>query len=109
MLGPRTIIDDANREVIVCLFAKVVMRGIHFTIDGNSESKQSWVLGTAKIAVGAPWVVVALLASRVENAATYNTSSGALVLSLGFVLSLFAYRLVHVLGALPPEPRVFAS
>ncbi len=73
------------------------------------ESKQSWVLGTAKIAVGAPWVVVALLASRVENAATYNTSSGALVLSLGFVLSLFAYRLVHVLGALPPEPRVFAS
>lgn len=73
------------------------------------ESKQSWVLGTAKIAVAAPWVVVALLASRAENASVFNTTSGALVLMLGFVMSAFAYRLVHALGALPESPRVFAA
>ena len=37
------------------------------------------------------------------------SSSGAAILVLGFVVSVFAYRLMHFLGALPDEPRIFYS
>lgn len=78
-------------------------------VAGQIDSKQGWVSGTAKIAVAAPWVVVALLATRSENAAIFNTTQGAAILALGFVVCVVAYRLVHLLGALPQQPRVFAS
>ena len=73
------------------------------------DSKQGWVSGTAKIAVAAPWVVVAMLSSREENAVIYNTPEGAAILLLGFVVCVVAYRLVHLLGSLPQQPRVFSS
>lgn len=76
---------------------------------GQLESKQGWVVGTAKLAVVAPWIIVALLSVRPENAAIYNSASGASILLLGFVVSIFAYRLVHVIGALPTAPRVFSA
>lgn len=78
------------------------------TLWGQLESKQGWVGGTAKIAVSAPWVVVAMLSARPENAAIYNSADGATVLGIGFVVSVFAYRFIHLLGALPSAPRVFA-
>jgi len=74
---------------------------------GQIEAKQGWVLGTAKIAIAAPWLVVAMLSLRSENAQVYNTLPGVSILSLGFVVSLFAYRLVQQLGGLPSMPRVF--
>lgn len=74
---------------------------------GQIEAKQGWVAGTAKIAVAAPWIVVAMLSTRTENAAAYNSAAGIAILFLGFVISLFAYRLVHLLGGLPETPRVF--
>lgn len=76
---------------------------------GQIEAKQSWVTGTAKMAVAAPWLVVGMLSTRVENAAVYNTASGSAVLFAGFVVSFFAYRLVNFLGALPQSPRVYLS
>ncbi len=74
---------------------------------GQLESKQSWVAGTAKLAVAAPWIIVALLSSRPENAAIYNTANGSAVLLVGFMVSLGAYRLIHVMAVLPQQPRVF--
>lgn len=76
---------------------------------GQLESKQGWVAGTAKIAVAAPWVVVAMLSSRSENALVYNTTQGAAILLLGFIVCVVAYRLVHLLGYLPQQPRVFSK
>jgi tight adherence protein B len=76
-------------------------------LSGQIESKQGWVTGTAKIAVLAPWVVVAMLSTRPENAQAYNSPAGLSVLLVGFLLCLIAYRLVHVLGGLPAQPRVF--
>ncbi|MEY4366921.1 MAG: hypothetical protein RLZ28_336 [Actinomycetota bacterium] len=70
------------------------------------ETKQSWVVGTAKLAIVSPWLIVALLSSRPENAAVYNTPSGALVLLIGLLVSAFAYRTVQLLGALPAVSRV---
>lgn len=75
---------------------------------GQLESKQGWVAGTAKMAVAAPWIVVAMLSARAENAAIYNTQEGAGILILGFVVSIVAYRFIHLLGALPVAPRVFS-
>ena len=76
---------------------------------GQLDSKQGWVAGTAKIAVAAPWVIVAMLSSRAENALVYNTTEGAAILLLGFVVCMVAYRLVHLFGTLPQQPRVFSS
>jgi tight adherence protein B len=76
---------------------------------GELNSKQGWIAGTAKLAVAAPWIVVAMLSIRPENAAVYNTSSGVAILLVGFVVSVFAYRLIHFLGTLPQQPRVFVA
>jgi tight adherence protein B len=77
-------------------------------LSGELESKQGWVAGTAKLAVAAPWLIVAMLSSRPENAAAYNQSGGVFILLIGFLVCLFAYRLIHIFGALPGRPRVFA-
>ncbi len=75
---------------------------------GEIESKQGWVVGTAKLAVASPWLIVSLLAVRPENAAVYNSSGGATILAIGLLVSVFAYRMIHYLSALPAAPRVFA-
>ncbi|CAB4631080.1 unannotated protein [freshwater metagenome] len=74
---------------------------------GQIEAKQGWVSGTAKIAVAAPWIVVAMLSSRPENISAYNSLAGLTVLILGFAVSIFAYRIVILFGSIPENPRVF--
>ena len=76
---------------------------------GEIESKQGWVVGTAKLAVAAPWVIVGMLAFRSENAAAYNSAGGVGILLLGLIISVFAYRVIHYFAALPQIPRVFAA
>jgi tight adherence protein B len=78
-------------------------------LSGELESKQGWVAGTAKLAVAAPWLIVAMLSSRPENATAYNQSGGIFILFVGFLVCLFAYRLIHIFGALPQRPRVFSK
>lgn len=78
------------------------------TTSAEIDSKQGWITGTAKLAVAAPWAVVAMLSSRPESASIYNSPSGVAILLIGFLVSIFAYRLVHIFGALPEQPRVFA-
>lgn len=73
---------------------------------GAIETKQSWVLGTAKLAIAAPWLIVGLLASRPENAEVYSSAGGSTLLLLGLGVSGFAYYLIHLLGALPTAKRV---
>jgi tight adherence protein B len=75
---------------------------------GEIASKLGWITGTAKIAVGAPWLIVAMLATRPENARAYASSEGSMILFLGLVVSVFAFRLVQFLGGLSVSPRVFA-
>jgi tight adherence protein B len=74
---------------------------------GQIDAKQGWVVGTAKISVAAPWLVVAMLSMRPESALAYNSIEGVSILLLGFVVSMLAYRLVQFLGSLPEMPRVF--
>jgi len=70
------------------------------------ETKQSWVLGVAKLAIAAPWLIVGLLSSRPENATVYGSAAGSNLLLTGLFVSAFAYYLIHLLGALPTQRRV---
>jgi len=76
---------------------------------GELESKQGWITGTAKMAVMAPWLIVAMLSVRPENVAAYASPAGSMILLVGLAMSLFAYRLIQLMGGLTSSPRVFAS
>lgn len=70
------------------------------------EARQSWTVYAARLAVAAPWLVLALLASRPESVAAYDRPAGAVVLLIGATASVVAYRLMVMIGRLPEERRV---
>ena len=73
---------------------------------GELEARQSWTVNGARLAVAAPWLVLAMLSSRPEAAAAYNTSAGVAVLAAGAGSSLVAYHLMVRIGRLPEDVRV---
>lgn len=73
---------------------------------GELEARQSWTVNGARVAVAAPWLVLALLSTRPEAARAYATATGATVLGAGAVASVVAYRLMLRLGRLPEEERI---
>ncbi len=70
------------------------------------EARQSWTVNAARLAVAAPWIVLALLSSRPEAVTAYNTGTGVAVLGVGGVVSVVAYRVMVRVGRLPEESRV---
>ena len=76
---------------------------------GELDSKQGWVTGTAKLAIAAPWIIVATLAARSENVEIYSTTEGTGVLVAGLLVSLTAYRLVGLMGSLSKPSRVLTN
>lgn len=70
------------------------------------EARQSWTVYAARLAVAAPWLVLALLASRPESVAAYDRPAGTVVLVIGVVASVVAYRLMLMIARLPEEKRV---
>lgn len=76
-------------------------------LDGEIAAKQGWISGTAKLAIASPWVIVILLSFRPENSLAYGSPVGLVILVTGLLVSLTAYRLIHILGAMPSMPRVF--
>lgn len=70
------------------------------------EARQSWTLNAARLAVTAPWLVLALLCTRPEAVTAYDSPAGAAVLGVGAVVCLVAYHAMVRLGRLPQEPRV---
>lgn len=73
---------------------------------GELEARQSWTVGAARLAAGAPWVVLALLSTRAEAAQAFNTPAGGLVLVGGAGACVVAYRMMLRIGRLPEEVRV---
>jgi tight adherence protein B len=73
---------------------------------GELRSRQSWTVNSARLAVAAPWVLLAVLALRPEAVAAYDSRSGALVLMAGGAVCFVAYRVMTGVGRLPDEPRV---
>jgi tight adherence protein B len=77
-------------------------------IRSEVEARQSWIMNAAKLGVAAPWVVLLLLSTRPEAAASYNSAAGAALIVAGLIVSFVAYRLMIGLGRLPEERRWFA-
>jgi tight adherence protein B len=70
------------------------------------ETRQGWTINAARLAVAAPWIVLALLSLRPEAVEAYNTAAGLVVLAVGGGLCLVAYRVMVRIGRLPEEERV---
>lgn len=70
------------------------------------ETRQSWTVNAARLAVAAPWIVLALLSTRPESVQAYNSAAGTAVLAVGAIATVLAYRLMVRIGRLPEEDRV---
>jgi tight adherence protein B len=69
-------------------------------------TKQGWVVGSAKLALVAPWLIVTVLMQLGDNRLAFASASGTLILLFGLVMSGLGYFLVSLLGRLPEQPRV---
>jgi tight adherence protein B len=70
------------------------------------ETRQGWTVNAARLALAAPWAVLALLALRPDAVAAYDSAAGLLVLAVGAAVSIAAYRLMLRLARLPEDERV---
>ncbi len=72
------------------------------------EARWSWTVTAARVAAGAPWVVLLLMSTRPEAAAAYNSPAGTVVILVGVALTLVGYRFMLAAARLPEEPRLEA-
>lgn len=70
------------------------------------EARQSWTVNAARLAVAAPWVVLAMLSANPESVRAYSSGLGVLVLGLGAAVTAAAYWLMVRMGRLPEDERV---
>jgi tight adherence protein B len=70
------------------------------------ETRQGWTVNAARLAVGAPWLVLLMLGTQPATLQAFNTSSGVVLLAFGAAVCLLAYRIMLRIGRLPDEPRV---
>ncbi len=72
------------------------------------ESRQSWTVNAARLAVAAPWAVLLLMSFQRDVVGRYASLTGAVVLLGGGAVCVVAYRLMVRIGRLPAERRVLA-
>jgi tight adherence protein B len=70
------------------------------------ETRQGWTVGAARLALAAPWLILAMLSLRPDAVAAYDTAMGTAVLAGGAAISLTAYRIMLRIAALPESERV---
>jgi tight adherence protein B len=70
------------------------------------ETRQGWTVNAARLAVAAPWIVLAMLSTRPDSLQAYSRPAGVMVLAIGAGLTFVAYRLMVRIGRLPEEGRV---
>lgn len=75
---------------------------------GELESRQSWTVNGARMAVAAPWVVLLLMSLQRGVVDKFSTGTGLFILGGGGVLCVVAYRLMMWIGRFPAERRILA-
>ena len=70
------------------------------------ETRQGWVVNAARLAVAAPWIVLLLLGTQSTTLQAYNSTGGVVLLGVGAVVCIVAYRVMLRIGQLPEERRV---
>lgn len=73
---------------------------------GELEARQSWTVNGARLAVAAPWLVLALMSGRGLSAQAFDTPAGVGLLAGGAAVSAVAYAAMLRIGRLPEDPRV---
>ncbi|MGZ4466383.1 MAG: type II secretion system F family protein, partial [Nocardioides sp.] len=72
------------------------------------ESRQAWTVNGARLAVAAPWVVLLFMSFQSEVIHRYASPGGVVVLVVGAVACVVAYRLMMRIGRLPVERRILS-
>ena len=75
---------------------------------GELESRQSWTVNGARLAVAAPWLVLLLMCLQGDVVQRFSSGAGLVVLVGGGLLCVTAYRLMMWIGRLPAERRILA-
>ena len=70
-------------------------------------ARQSWIRNAARLGVAAPWLLLLVLASRHETLVAYDSAAGTMLILVGVLVTLVAYRTMIALGRLPEERRWF--
>ena len=73
------------------------------------EVKHGWIKNSAHLSAAAPWILLLLLSTQPSTAAAYSTTTGAMILFAGLVMTGVAYIWMSRLGRLPQTPRVFVG
>jgi len=72
------------------------------------EARQSWAVNGARLAVAAPWTVLLLMSVQSDVITRYRSATGAVILAVGALVCVVAYRLMLRLGRLPAERRILS-
>lgn len=75
---------------------------------GELESRQSWTIGAARLAVAAPWLVLLTMSLQRDVIARFATPAGVAVLASSAVVCVVSYRVMLRLGRLPADRRILA-
>ncbi len=70
------------------------------------ETRQGWTVNAARLAVAAPWIVLAMLGLKSDSLSAYSSPAGWVILAVGAGLCMLAYRTMVWVGRLPEEERV---
>lgn len=70
------------------------------------QTRQGWTVAAARLALGAPWIVLAMLSVRPATVSAYDSSTGVVVLVVGAAVSFASYRAMLRIARLPDDPRV---
>lgn len=73
---------------------------------GELESRQSWTISGARLAVAAPWIVLLMLGLQGDGIDAFARPTGVVILASGAGLCVLAYRLMMRIGRLPEERRI---
>lgn len=72
------------------------------------EARQAWTVNGARLAVAAPWLVLLFMSFQSEVIRRYASPGGVVVLVVGAVTCVAAYRLMMRIGRLPVERRILS-
>ena len=98
-------IRRGDADISKSLLALASRQRAQHGLSNELGSRQSWVLGSARLAQSSPWIIVILLGLRPETANAFTTPIGGLVLVLGLGLSFVAQRFIVAGARLPQATR----
>lgn len=75
-------------------------------IRGEVRARWSWTLNAARVAAATPFAVLMVMSVRPEARLAYASSSGAVTIIVGTLVTFAGYRLMLRAGRLPEERRL---